>query len=377
MLINSFPPFLKKEMNKFFNFTESIIRVLTFFKKVFFFIISFSPILGVTDDSGFSSIPDKAHHKWRLSLIQFFWGETTIHVVSVRLYKAEKKFSFLEMTSINTSIIPNDDENEDLLKDCEKTIDDLMKNEDECTLLVNDSLCDEIARHSNRVSVCEAKLNIFTIVILAAVPLGGYDFFISFLDKFISGSLTFSVETILSILILYNVLNLFILIFNYLRSKNFLYAGFEETLNQITDSKEIKKLVYTNKYFNLKQSSKRANLYALYICRIMEFLLISLLLCVILFFFKAKDSQEKFASSEKEYAIYTTKNNFEPYKLDNISLKEVLLQIEKKKFSRLSVLSKKISPKVRDELDKYYDTKIIYVEDPLSNPEETKFLLEK
>lgn len=364
-------------MNKFLNFTESISQIWIFIKKAFFFIISLLPIFGFTDDNGFSSIPDKTSHKWRLSIIQLFFGEVTIHILTIRFYKKEKKFCFLETTSINTSIIPNDEENDNLLKDCETTINDLMKDEESCTQLINDSLCDEITRHSNRVSVSEAKLNIFTIIILAAIPLWGYDFFIDFLNKFASGVLTFSVETILSLLIIYNILNLFILILNYLKSKNFFYAGFEITLHQITDSKDIKRLIYKNKYFNLKQSSKRADLYALYICRIMEFLLISVILCGFLFYFKAKDSQKTFTPTKDEYAIYTTKNNFEPYKLDNISLKEVLLQIEKKNFSRISVLSKNIPSKIRDELNNYYDTKIIYVEDSLANPEEIKFLLEK
>ena len=359
-------------MNKFLNFTDSMAIIWNFIKKAFFFIISLSPILGFTDDSGFSSIPDKQNHQWRLSVIQLFFGEVTIHILSIKFYKTEKRFCFLETTSINTSIIPNDEENEELME-----LYDLIRDEESCAQLINDSLNDEIIRHSNRVSVSESKLNIFTIVILAAIPLWGYDFFINFLNKFISGTLSFSVETILSLLIIYNTLNLFILIFNYLRSKNFFYAGFENTLHQITDSKNIKGLVYKNKYFNLKQSSRRADLYALYICRIMEFLLISVLLCCFLFYFEAKDSQEIFKPTKDEYAIYTTKNDFEPYKLDNISLKEVLLQIEKKNFSRISVLSKKIPSKIRDELNNYYDTKIIYVEDSLANPEEIKFLLEK
>ena len=366
-------------MIKFFSAKESIVQAISCIWNFVLLVFSLLPVLGVTDDSKINRCSEQEKSKYRFSLINLNFGEVRIYIISYKFYEAESKLCLLETVSINAVIAPMDQNAKNLLLgECEHVIDELIEDDKLGKELIKDNLSEDVARHSNRSSVSEVKLNIFTVIILAFIPICIADFIKEYFDRIISGSLTLSAKTIFAMMVIYYFINLILLVFNYLKSRYFFYAGFEELCKKVGIVSDLKKELYVHKYFNLKQAAKRANLYALYINRIMEFLKVFLLFGIVFLYFDEKEYQDLLPSNKDEFALYTTKDEFKPYHHDNISLKEAVLQIEKKEFSRASVISKKIPDVIRDELgkDKYYDTKIIYIEDSLANPNEVKIILE-
>ena len=365
-------------MTNFFNAKESALKAIGYIWNFVLLVFSFLPVLGLTDDSKINRCSEQEKSKYRLSLINLNFGEVQIYICSYKFYEAEGKFCFLETISINAVIASIDGDTERLLEECKSKVDELIDDETLGENLLKENLNEDIVRHSSRNSVSEVKLNIFTIIILAFIPICIAGFFKEFFDRVVSGSLTLSAKTIFAVIVIYYFINLILLVFNYLKSRFFFYMGFEQLCEKVGVVPDLKKELFAHKCFNLKQAEKRANLYALYIYRIMEFVKVFLLFGIIFLYFDVKESHEPASSNKDEFALYTTKDEFKPYHHDNVSLKEAVLQIEKKEFSRASVISKKIPDIIRDELDKdkYYDTKIIYIEDSLANPNEVKIILE-
>lgn len=302
--------------------------------KFVLFILSFFPVLALTDDNNFGTNELHNNARYRFSLINFYFGNIAFYFLSYCI--TDKKFSIfyiLKMEACFESQYSEKKIGERVKKFQEEHLsidsEEDLNTEKEFLLYLNE-------REEKRIEKSELKVNIYAAIVIGIIPI-----FLVFFD--LKSVLSYNIiEKIVFAFLIYFFINIAFLVFQSMKVSGINLRSFCELKNHDSKSKKI----IENYYYDWQNKKKKAEIAVSYVKNlenwmIAELITLCILVCLINFSPILLNSFSDNNTQPKTKSVISLNANdiSNPYSESFISLTEIKLQISKKAFSRMSVIA--------------------------------------
>lgn len=352
----------------------SLIKEACFFAiNCVFLILAHSPILTLSDDGNYTNLvlPFCKNKSIRLSLFSLYLGEYAFFILSWNI--SEKKISVVK--KLKMSDLPTFNDNVQIKQECslfDNHVDSICErgNANNYIQAEKDFLSKEIDSQINRIARSDSKISIYSAILLALTTLLWKDVYESFCASNIVGRIMLGI-------IVYYFANICLLAIQHIgvqSIKQFSFSAMAD-YNGNLDSFLLKKMFY-----NFVYKKNLARLMVSTLCRVYDFL--KLIICFSIAYFVCAIISNHFPSAtiqNIDSKIYVLNELMlsQAYSEDRIRLMEVEMQLEKKNFGRVVIMSKKtVQEKIKKEFARYSNQKISYLIDGSLDNNVIKILLE-
>lgn len=331
-------------------------------------------MFSLSDDDNFATIDvgKFKEKKWllRISLINIMLGDSILYLLTYDMKK--KKFDFYTVLSLKDmeSILLTDEHIDEIQKQFRKHIRNLSSKDLE---IEKEKLCYLIENENQRISSSVNKINIYATIILTVLPLA-----LAVIE--LKAITTFPFLLILGIvLMLYSLVNICAYVFKAIRVQGIR----KSTLKDLCESQEKKKEILVQYQYDWQQLKYKAQLFVSYVLNVQEWvILIMVLIACISIGITCQDiSKNKIPTNvmvRSEVITLNIADVEEAHNQDAVKWKELLLEIEKEKCKHIVFIGNydKV-PEFFNELDKYDDVKIDFLQDSQMNKEQIKIMMEE
>lgn len=336
--------------------------------------MSHSPLFCFSDDDNFATIDvgkieEKKCHL-RISLINIMLGDSILYLLTYDMKK--KKLDFYTVLSLKDmeSILLTDENIDDIQERFKEHIKDLS---DEDLAIEKEKLCYLIENENQRISSSVNKINIYSTIILTVLPLS-----LAIIDLEVIITLHFLL--ILGIiLIVYSLVNICIYVFSAVKVQGISKSTFKD----LRKSQEKNKEILVQYQYDWQQLKYKAQLFVSYVLNLQEWVILIMVLIVgISIGITCQDiSKTKIPTNvmvKSEVITLNIADVEEAHNQDAVKWKELLLEIEKEKCKHIVFVGNydKV-PEFFNELDKYDDVKIDFLQDSHMNKEQIKIIMEE
>lgn len=331
-------------------------------------------MFSLSDDDNFATIDgEKFKEKKRLlriSVINIMLGDSILYLLTYDMKK--KKFDFYTVLSLKDkgSILLTDENIDDIQERFKEHIKDLS---DEDLAIEKEKLCYLIENENQRISSSVNKINIYATIILTVLPL-----MLAIID--LKVIITLHSTLILGIILMvYSLINICVYVFSAVKVQGISKSTFKD----LRESQEKNKKIVVQYQYDWQQLRKKAQLFVSYVLNLQEWvnLIIVLMVCISIGITFQDISNNEISSNvmmKNEVITLNIADVKEVHKQDAIKWKELLLEIEKKRFKHIVFVGNYDKmPVFFNELDKYDDVKIDFLLDSKMNKEQIKIILEE
>jgi len=331
-------------------------------------------LFSLSDDDNFATIDgEKFKEKKRLlriSVINIMLGDSILYLLTYDMKK--KKFDFYTVLSLKDkgSILLTDENIDDIQERFKEHIKDLS---DEDLAIEKEKLCYLIENENQRISSSVNKINIYATIILTVLPL-----MLAIID--LKVIITLHSTLILGIILMvYSLINICVYVFSAVKVQGISKSTFKD----LRESQEKNKKIVVQYQYDWQQLRKKAQLFVSYVLNLQEWvnLIIVLMVCISIGITFQDISNNEISSNvmmKNEVITLNIADVKEVHKQDAIKWKELLLEIEKKRFKHIVFVGNYDKmPVFFNELDKYDDVKIDFLLDSKMNKEQIKIILEE
>ena len=331
-------------------------------------------MFSLSDDDNFATIDvgKFKEKKWllRISLINIMLGDSILYLLTYDMKK--KKLDFYTVLSLKDmeSILLTDENIDDIQERFKEHIKDLS---DEDLAIEKEKLCYLIENENQRISSSVNKINIYATIILTVLPLS-----LAIIDLEVIITLHFLL--ILGIILMvYSLVNICIYVFSAVKVQGISKSTFKD----LSESQEKNKEILVQYQYDWQQLKYKAQLFVSYVLNVQEWvILIMVLIACISIGITCQDiSKNKIPTNvmvRSEVITLNIADVEEAHNQDAVKWKELLLEIEKEKCKHIVFVGNydKV-PEFFNELDKYDDVKIDFLQDSQMNKEQIKIMMEE
>lgn len=328
----------------------------------------------LSDDDNFATIDvgkfkEKNCHL-RISIINIMLGDSILYLLTYDMKK--KKLDFYTVLSLKDmeSILLTDENINDIQERFKEHIKDLS---DEDLAVEKEKLCYLIENENQRISSSVNKINIYATIILTVLPLS-----LAIIDLEVIITLHFSL--ILGIILMvYALVNICIYVFSAVKVQGISKSTFKD----LRESQEKNKEILVQYQYDWQQLKYKAQLFVSYVLNLQEWVILIMVLIVgISIGITCQDiSKNKIPTNvmvRSEVITLNIADVEEAHNQDAVKWKELLLEIGKEKCKHIVFVGNydKV-PEFFNELDKYDDVKIDFLQDSQMNKEQIKIIMEE
>ena len=337
-------------------------------------ILSHSPLLCFSDDDNFATIDfEKLKKKkchMRVSIINIMFGDSILYLITFDIKR--KKFEPYKLLNLKEmeGILLTEEHIYEIQGRFRQHIIELT---DEELAVEKEKLCYLIENENQRISSSVDKINIYATIILTVLPL-----MLAIIDLKVIITLHFTL--ILGIiLIVYSLINICVYVFSAVKVQGISKC----TFNDLRESQEKNKKIVVQYQYDWQQLRHKAQLFVSYVLNLQEWVILTifLIVCISIGITLQDISKNKIPTNvmvRSEVITLNIADVKEAHNQDAVKWKELLLEIEKEKCKHIVFVGNydKI-PEFFNELDKYDDVKIDFLQDSHMNKEQIKIIMEE
>lgn len=272
-------------------------------------------------------------------------GDIVIYLITFDLkIKIFKFFSVLKLEDME-GILLRSEELENIQSRFKNHIDNLSDDE---VLVEKEKLCYLIQLESKRIDTSIDKMNIYTTIILTVLPL-----ILALVD--LKMIFTFSVQLkIISMMIVYSILNVCIYIFRAIKVRGISTSTFRD----LRDSEKKDKTLLLQYQYDWQNIKYKAQLFVSFILNLQDWIILSIFLSIVLSVSISIESNtiKTFESKidSNQIITITEKNICIPYSESAVQWQDLISNIEKKKVQKIYfILNRNTNTLSINNLDKY------------------------
>ena len=329
----------------------------------------------LSDDDNFATIEGEKFSKkechLRISLINIMLGDSILYLITFDI--KEKKSNFYTVLSLKDieGILLTDEHIDDIQERFKEHIKDLS---DEDLAIEKEKLCYLIENENQRISSSVNKINIYATIILTVLPLA-----LAIID--LKVILTLHFLLILGIiLMIYSLVNICVYVFSAVKVQGINKSAFKD----LRESQEKNKEILVQYQYDWQQLRYKAQLFVSYVLNLQEWVILIMILAVgISIGITCQDiSKNKIPTNvmkvRNEVITLNIADVEKAHNQEAIKWKELLLEIEKEKCKHIVFVGNydKV-PVFFNELDKYDDVKIDFLQDSQMNKKQIKIIMEE
>ena len=197
---------------------------------------AYLPIFSLTDDLGFlTANPGSDQHKYYFSLISILFGEKKYQFMSFPIKQPSERISIFRVKQLSE-------------------MDSFILSGEECTI-EKEALLQHLAAQKSRIDISYNKINAFTTIIVAVIPLA-----IAFVDRSMIESLNIFGKAIFILLIYANV-NLCAWIFQAINVRGYTTSSFRDLKESNDKAKEQNWQIY----YDWQQTRRKADMFVSFV----------------------------------------------------------------------------------------------------------------
>lgn len=356
-------------------------EIIEIFKKFLILILNWFlllwsrfPILALTSDTNYTNLQFPGKNKGiRISFLTLYFGEYVFHFFTFSSEKKEfrliKYFFLSNLTNFNIDEDSNEFRNK--INEYKEHIKNLSSDDLE---IEKESLQANIERENARITKSDNKLNFYSAIVLAIISILNWRvikiFSVSFSPK------NFSLQTCSSVLIMYYFFNICVIIIQNVKVRSFQVSSFSDL--QCSTEKELYYLQQL--YYDWLFTRKKAQLFVSYILQIYDYLKIIIMITIILFIASFIKLQNKAEVYDNKILVTNLcqENISDLYSEDSIKFSELVLDLQKNKYSRVLVLYKEnLSEKIQESFNSLDKQQVFYLTDKEITDGIMKIILEE
>ena len=216
---------------------------------------AYLPIFSLTDDLGFlTANPGSDQHKYYFSLISILFGEKKYQFMSFPIKQPSERISIFRVKQLSEmdSFILSEEKGNELKRNYKNHYDSLTG--EECTI-EKEALLQHLAAQKSRIDISYNKINAFTTIIVAVIPLA-----IAFVDRSMIESLNIFGKAIFILLIYANV-NLCAWIFQAINVRGYTTSSFRDLKESNDKAKEQNWQIY----YDWQQTRRKADMFVSFV----------------------------------------------------------------------------------------------------------------
>ena len=339
------------------------------FVNLLFNIWTYLPFLAITDELVFSASEKEIEksHKYYLSLINILFGEKKIQFVSVPIFQSDKKviiFRVIQFSQMDRFKI-SEDKVKKLENDYKQHYDTLSKND---KTIEKEELLRHLEEQESRIETSFNKINAFTTIIVAVIPI-----LITLFDWSKLGSID-TVNKIVFAVLIYANINLCAWVFQANNVRGIEKSAFRDLKNSKEKSKEQNWQIY----FDWQQIMKKADMYVSFVMYIKTWVLIVIFVSII--FFAVVQNIRKTDNEPMNDRVYTVETNLieKTYDESAIRWNRLLAELQENEYKRVLVLYNDTDIiDIREKLEKFRYQKFVWITDNGLKEKEMKIILEE
>lgn len=339
------------------------------FVNLLFNIWTYLPFLAITDELVFSVSEKEIEksHKYYLSLINILFGEKKIQLVSVPIFQSDKKviiFRVIQFSQMDRFKI-SEDKVKQLENDYKQHYDTLSEND---KTIEKEELLRHLEEQESRIETSFNKINAFTTIIVAVIPI-----LITLFDWSKLGTID-TVNKIVFAVLIYANINLCAWVFQANNVRGIEKSAFRDLKNSKEKSKEQNWQIY----FDWQQIMKKADMYVSFVMYIKTWVLIVIFVSII--FFAVVQNIRKTDNESMNDRVYTVETNLieKTYDESAIRWNRLLAELQENEYKRVLVLYNDTDIiDIREKLEKFRCQKFVWITDNGLKEKEMKIILEE
>ena len=339
------------------------------FVNLLFNIWTYLPFLAITDELVFSASEKETEkpHKYYLSLINILFGEKRIQFVSAPILQPNKKviiFRVIQFSQMDRFKISGDKVKQ-LENDYKQHYDTLSEND---KTIEKEELLRHLEEQESRIETSFNKINAFTTIIVAVIPI-----LITLFDWSKLGNIN-TVNKIVFAVLIYANINLCAWVFQANNVRGIEKSAFRDLKNSKEKSKEQNWQIY----FDWQQIMKKADMYVSFVMYIKTWVLIVIFVSII--FFAVVQNIRKTDNESMNDRVYTVETNLieKTYDESAIRWNRLLAELQENEYKRVLVLYNDTDIiDIRGKLEKFRCQKFVWITDNGLKEKEMKIILEE
>ena len=332
--------------------------------------MSHSPLFCLSDDDNFATIDfeklKKKKYHLRFSIINIMLGDSILYLITFDIKK--KKLYFSTVLNLGTMITENHIDASP--KKFKRHVKKLAYKD---LAIEKEKLCYLIEIENQRIGSSVDKINMYATIILTVLPL-----VLAVIE--LKAITTFPFLLILGIvLMVYSLVNICVYVFKAIKVQGIRTSTLKDLCKRTKKDREI---LVQYKY-DWEQLRCKAQLFVSYVLNLQEWVILIMVLIVgISIGITCQDiSKTKIPTNvmvKSEVITLNIADVEEAHNQDAVKWKELLLEIEKEKCKHIVFVGNydKV-PEFFNELDKYDDVKIDFLQDSHMNKEQIKIIMEE
>ena len=338
-------------------------------RKLLIDIWAYLPILALTDDLGYlTANPGSKEHKYYFSLISILFGEKKYQFISFPIKQPNEKiklFRVKRLSEINSFEL-SEEKAEELVSKYKEHYDGLEEERD--SEIEKEALLQHLASQQSRIDISYNKINAFTTIIVAVIPLA-----ITFINGEILVSLNIFGKIILGLTI-YATVNLCAWIFQAISVRGYMASTFKDLKESEKKARERNCQIY----YDWQQTRRKADMFVSFVQYTKNWLIAVIILAVI--FSVWLPFNEKTTIYPVDNRVYTLQTDFieKTYDKSAVEWYNVLAQLQTGNYAKIFILYYGGDIKeIEEKLEQFNQQEIVLVTDNTLKKNEIKIILEK
>ncbi len=339
-------------------------------KNTLLFIWAYIPFFAFTDDLGFlTANKGSKEHEYYLSVISILFGENKIQFFSFPIKQKSKKVVWFRKKRLSDMNVFNmTDEKARQLEEGYKNHYDTLTEASDIDI-EKESLLRHLADEKSRVDISYNKMNVFTSIILAVIPIA------IALINWDAIFLLNMLGLLILVCLIYATVNLCAWIFQAINVRGVMESGFCDLKNSLNKQKEQNWQIY----YDWQQSKRKADMYVSFVMNT-KIWIITVIILTIVFSAYLPFSKKRNLVSNDESDVYTLDVNSIEKTYDKSARDWYLIiaKLQTDEYSHIVVLYNQMyDTNIANKLNEFEKQKIVWMSDNSLQKNQVKIILER
>ncbi|MEE0751352.1 hypothetical protein [Frisingicoccus sp.] len=329
---------------------------------------AYLPIFSLTDDLGFlTANPGSDQHKYYFSLISILFGEKKYQFMSFPIKQPSERISIFRVKQLSEmdSFILSEEKGNELKRNYKNHYDSLTG--EECTI-EKEALLQHLAAQKSRIDISYNKINAFTTIIVAVIPLA-----IAFVDRSMIESLNIFGKAIFILLIYANV-NLCAWIFQAINVRGYTTSSFRDLKESNDKAKEQNWQIY----YDWQQTRRKADMFVSFVIYTKRWIIAVIILTAVFSVGLPFNKQPIFDSGDNQVYTFQMELLEKTYDKSAADWYAVLAKLQTGEYTKVLILYNGADIEhITEELKRFEQQEIVLIFDGTLKKNEIKIILEK
>ncbi|MBE5956267.1 MAG: hypothetical protein E7253_07420 [Lachnospiraceae bacterium] len=337
-------------------------------KRILLGIWAYLPVCSLTDDLGFLTANlGSQQHKYYFSLISVLFGEKKYQFMSIPIKQPGEKlvlFRGKQLSKMDAFALSEEKENE-LKTNYKEHYDSLSENE---RAIEKEALLRQLSDQQSRIDISYNKINAFTTIILAIIPLAA-----TFVDREMLAQLN-TLGKIIFVLLVYANVNMCAWIFQAINVRGYMTSSFKDLKESTDKAKEQNWQIY----YDWQQTRRKADMFVSFVIH-MKYWIVAVILMTVIFSVGSPFNKQTALYSDSNY-VYTLQADLieKTYDKSAVEWYSILAHLQTNEYTKVLVLYNDAeAANVVEKLKQFYQQEIVLLSDDTLKKNQIKIIMEK